>query len=91
MFVLFAMAFFVKFSSVAGAWAAIIAGFLAGVFFSYYQQIVNLYKWFVGDISETGEFSFVLILPTSLLCSLIAGVVVSAFTKPKVPQSESSE
>ena len=83
MFVLFALVFFVKFSTPKGAWAAIIVGFLAGVFFSYYQQIVILYKKIIGDITETGELSFVLIMPLSLACSLLAGIIVSLFTKPR--------
>ena len=89
MFVLFAMAFFVKFSTPAGAWAAIISGFIAGVFFSYYHQIINLFKWIVEDASATGDFSFVLIMPLSIVCSLLAGVIVSLFTKPRaVPAAE---
>lgn len=89
MFVLFALAFFVKFSTPAGAWTSIIVGFLAGVFFSYYQQIVNLYKWFAGDASVTAEFSFVLIMPLSIVCSLLSGIIVSLFTKLRaIPPGE---
>lgn len=89
MFVLFALAFFVKFSTPKGAWTSIIVGFLAGVFFSYYHQIVNAFKWLVGDVSETGDFSFVLIMPLSVVVSLLAGIVVSLFTKQRVsPASE---
>jgi solute:Na+ symporter, SSS family len=74
--VLFLMAFFVPFSTPAGAWAAIVTGFLAGVLFSYWQQIVGIF-------APTGDFSIILILPVSILLSLLAGVGVSLFTAPR--------
>ena len=81
MFTLFAMTFFVKFSTPAGAWAAIVSGFLAGVLFSYWNQIV-------GFFMKTGDFSFVLIMPLSFACSITAGVIVSLFTRPRVHEME---
>ena len=68
--VLFLLAFFVPFSTPAGAWAAIGIGFAASVTFSYWKQIV-------GAFVPTGDFSIILIQPVSLLLSLLAGVIVS--------------
>jgi len=84
LFVLFALAFFVKFSTPAGAWAAIWAGFLSGVIFAYWEQIVGLF-------TETETFSFILIMPLSVLCSLIAGIVISKFTTPRTTEGVSSD
>ena len=70
----FILVFFVKFSTRAGAWAAIVTGFVSGILFSYWQQIVGLF-------TETSEFSVMLILPLSLAISLGSGIVVSLFTK----------
>jgi len=39
------------------------------VLFSYWKQIVGL-------VRETGDFSVILILPMSLLCSFAAGLFV---------------
>jgi SSS family solute:Na+ symporter len=76
LFVLFVLAFFFKGSTPAGAWAAVITGFLAGVLFSYWKPIVGL-------LFETQEFSFLWIAPAATLCSAGAGMAVSAFTKPR--------
>jgi len=76
LFVLFALAFFVRFSTPAGGWAAIIVGVLSGVLFTYWKPIVGLFF-------ETGEFSFLWIAPSATLSSFLAGVVVSLFTKPR--------
>jgi Na+/proline symporter len=73
---LFIMAFFVPFGTPAGAWAAIIIGFFAGVLFSFWQQIVGLF-------TKTGDFSIILIMPATLVFSLAAGILVSMFTKPR--------
>ena len=70
----FILAFFVKFSTRAGAWAAILTGFFSGILFSYWKQIVGLF-------SETSDFSVMLILPLSLTISLGSGIVVSLFTR----------
>jgi SSS family solute:Na+ symporter len=76
LFVLYAMAFFVPFSTPAGAWAAIVVGFFAGVLFSYWEQIV-------GHFTPTEEFSVLLIMPFSLALSLGAGMLMSLVTKPR--------
>ena len=76
LFVLYVMAFFVPFSTPAGAWAAIVVGFFAGVLFSYWKQIM---AHFTGD----QEFSVLLIMPFSLALSLGAGMLVSLVTKPR--------
>lgn len=73
---LFVMAFFVPFGTPAGAWAAIFVGFLAGVLFSFWQQIVGLF-------TKTGDFSIILIMPATLVFSLGAGILVSMFTKSR--------
>ena len=70
----FILAFFVKFSTRPGAWAAILTGFFSGVLFSYWEQIVGLF-------AETSDFSVMLILPLSLAISLGSGIVVSLFTR----------
>lgn len=67
---LFLMAFFVPFSNRAGAWAAIIVGFMSGVLFSYWRQIV-------GAFVPTQDYSIILILPSSIACSVTAGIVAS--------------
>jgi Na+/proline symporter len=74
LFVLFAMAFFHPGATRAGAWAAVLVGFLAGVLFSYWQQIV-------GRFTLTGDFSVMLILPLSMTLSLAAGMIVSLATR----------
>jgi SSS family solute:Na+ symporter len=74
LFVAFAMAFFVRFATPAGAWAAIVVGFAAGVVFSYWRQIV-------GRVVPTADFSVILILPATLLCSLAAGLLASLLTQ----------
>jgi len=84
LFVLFALAFFVKFSTPAGAWSAIWVGFLSGVLFAYWEQIVGLF-------GRTEVFSFILIMPLSVLCSLVAGIAVSKFTKPRIAEGVSSQ
>jgi SSS family solute:Na+ symporter len=76
LFVLYALAFFVPFSTPAGAWAAIVVGFVSGVLFSYWQQIV-------GHFTATGDFSVILIMPCSLVLSLGAGMLVSLVTEPR--------
>jgi fructose-specific phosphotransferase system IIC component len=74
LFVAFAMAFFARSATPAGAWAAIVVGFAAGVVFSYWRQLV-------GRFVPTGDFSVILILPTTLLCSLAAGLLTSWLTQ----------
>ncbi len=76
LFVLFAMAFFVRFATPAGAWAAIAMGFGAGLLFSYWRQIV-------GQFADTGDFSVILIMPCSLILSLGAGILVSLASRPR--------
>jgi SSS family solute:Na+ symporter len=73
---LYILAFFVPSSTPAGAAAAIITGFLSGVLFSYWKQIV-------GSVTATHEFSLVLIMPLSLALSLVVGVLVSLVTKTR--------
>ena len=77
LFVLFALAFFVPFSTPAGAWAVVAAGVLSGVLFTYWRPIV-------GRFVETGELSFLWIAPAASLCSFLCGVLVSGITKPRV-------
>ncbi len=81
-FLLFLLLFFVKHSTPAGAWSALITGFLAGVFFSYFQQIVGLFGFL------TPPFSVTLIMPASTLIGLFVGVVISRLDKSeKQPKS----
>lgn len=77
LFVLYVMAFFVPFATPAGAWAAIVAGFSAGILFSYWQQIV-------GHFTETGDFSVLLIMPYTLVVSLSAGLLVSLVSRRRI-------
>ena len=74
LFVVFALAFFVPFSTSAGAWVSIGVGLAATILFSFWKQIVGLF-------GPTGEFSVILIMPLSLVLSLGAGMVVSLFSK----------
>jgi SSS family solute:Na+ symporter len=83
LFVLYALAFFVPFSTPGGAWAAIVVGFLAGVLFSYWKQIV-------GHFTPTEDFSVLWIMPSSLVLSLAAGILISFFTKPRLDADLSS-
>lgn len=76
LFVLFLLAFFVPFSTPAGAWTAVVVGIVSGVLFSYWKPIV-------GQFTETGEFSFLWISPATACCSLLSAVVVSGFTTPR--------
>lgn len=68
---LFLMAFFMKRSNAAGAWAAMGSGFLVGVLVSYYSEIV---KALTG---RDAYISFTYILPFSLGASLLAGYLFS--------------
>ena len=79
LFILFVMAFFVKFSTPAGAWAAIVVGFLAGVLFSYWKP---LFDWWNGN-NEALEFSFQWITISAAFFSIGAGMAVSLVTKPR--------
>ncbi len=76
LFAIFAMAFFAKSSTPAGAWTAIAVGFLAGLVMSYWQQIAEFFGF------ET-SFSIVLIMPIAALISFLAGLTISQFTKPR--------
>jgi SSS family solute:Na+ symporter len=80
LFVVFAMAFFVSFSTPAGAWTAIAIGFLSGVLFSYWKQIV-------GSFWATEDFSIIMIMPLSMVLSLVGGILVSAMTAPLTNKS----
>jgi solute:Na+ symporter, SSS family len=71
--VVFLMAFFVPFATPAGAWTAIVAGFISGVLFSYWEQIFGIFN-------VAGEFSIVLIMPCTLLISLVSGTLISLVT-----------
>ena len=77
LFVVFAMAFFVRIATPAGAWAALLVGLGAGVLFSYWRQIVGLFV-------DSGELSVLLILPLTVVCSLWAGVLASLLSSPRV-------
>ncbi len=37
-------------------------------------------QWYTAVFMDTGDFSFILIIPVAIVLSLAAGVVVSAFT-----------
>ena len=76
LFVTFALAFYAKSSTPAGAWAAIAVSLCSAVFMTYWQQIVSLF-------TETPDFSIVLIMPLSALLGFITGMVVSQFTTPR--------
>ena len=73
LFALYVLAFFVPFSTPAGAWVAIIAGFFSGILFSYWEQIV-------GSVTPTSSLSVLLIMPFSLVISLGAGILISLVT-----------
>lgn len=79
---LFLMAFYMKRSNAAGAWAAVISGFLVGVVVSYYSEIV---KALTG---RDAYISFTYILPFSLGVSLLAGYL---FSLPYAPGGGSQE
>lgn len=68
---LFIMAFFMKSTNAAGAWAAIASGFLTGVVISYYGEISKLLT------GNEVKVSFMYILPFSLVVCLVAGYLVS--------------
>lgn len=73
----FILAFFIKFSTPAGAWTALLSGFFSGILFSYWKQIIGLF-------TETNDFSVMLIVPLSLAISLVSGIVISLFTRPRL-------
>ncbi len=75
LFVVFALAFFVKFSTRSGAWTAIAFSLLCSLAMTYWQQI---YTWIFGTASD---FSIVLIMPLASLFGFVAGVIVSWFTR----------
>ncbi len=81
--VLFLMAFYVSFSTPAGAWTAIAVGVFSGVLFSYWQQIV-------GRFVPTGDFSIILIMPLSMALSLGCGIAVSAIRARATTSAEQS-
>ncbi|MCL4217939.1 MAG: sodium/solute symporter [Candidatus Hydrogenedentes bacterium] len=80
MFVVFALAFFVKSSTPAGAWTAIAVGVCMSLLLTYWQQIVALFT------HSQNEVSIALIMPVSALCAFTAGVIVSRFTRPIVAE-----
>jgi len=79
LFVIFVMAFFVRFSTPAGGYAAVAVGFLAGVLFSFWQPLLGYFG------IEYPEFSPFLITMAAALVSICAGILVSALTKPRTP------
>ena len=77
LFSLFVLDFFVKFSTPRGAWAAILVGVWAGLFFAHWKTIV-------GYFIETPEFSPYMIMPATAVCSLLAGILVSWSQRPAI-------
>jgi SSS family solute:Na+ symporter len=81
---LFFLAFFFRSTSTpAGAWAAIISGWVFAALFSYWQ-------WIVGLFFDTGNFSIFLATPLALLCALLVGLLVSLMTRPNPANSAHS-
>ncbi|HPA45866.1 MAG TPA: sodium/solute symporter [bacterium] len=76
LFVLFAMAFYLRSSTPAGAWAALIVGFLTGLTMTYWEAISGA-LWGKPD-----DFSVLLIMPTAITVSILIGILVSHFTRP---------
>jgi Na+/proline symporter len=79
LFVIFVMAFFVRFSTPAGGYAAVAVGFLSGVLFSFWKPLLGYFG------IEYPEFSPFLITMAAALVSICAGILISALTKPRAP------
>jgi SSS family solute:Na+ symporter len=77
LFVAFALAFFAKRSTPAGAWTGISVGAGLGFLLTFWSSIVY---FFTGHASS---MSITFIMPLSALGAYIAGVVVSRFTKER--------
>jgi solute:Na+ symporter, SSS family len=75
LFVTFILAFYVKSSTPAGAWMAIVVGALTALSLTYSEQIISLF------VTTDTAISITLIMPISALVAFIAGVVVSRFTQ----------
>ncbi len=71
LFVAFALAFFTKRCTPAGAWTGIISGAFLGALLTFWQPLVY---WLTGAESH---LSFTFIMPVSAAGAFIAGVVVS--------------
>jgi SSS family solute:Na+ symporter len=74
LFVAFALAFFARRSTPAGAWTGIFVGAFMGFTLTFWKQIVHLVTGAESDMSIT------FIMPISALAAYISGVVVSRFT-----------
>jgi solute:Na+ symporter, SSS family len=81
LFVTFALAFFTKNSTPAGAWAGILVGGTLSILMTFWEKII----FFLSGAESS--FSFTFIMPASALCAFAAGVVVSRFTKPRSKES----
>jgi SSS family solute:Na+ symporter len=77
MFVTFVLAFFVKNSTPAGAWAAIVVGAVMANFLAFSETITGLL------FGSSLEISIALIMPVSAVSAIVTGVVVSQFTQPR--------
>lgn len=78
LFVVFALAFFWKRSTPAGARTAVCVSLTSSLTMTYWQQILTLL------FGSAPDFSIVLIMPVASLFGFIAGVLVSGFTKPRI-------
>lgn len=78
MFVTFALAFFTKSGTPAGAWTAIVTGAALAIGLTYSGEILALF------VRLDHPVSFTLIMPISTLCAFVVGVVVSRYTKPRI-------
>jgi Na+/proline symporter len=75
LFVAFALAFFAKRATPAGAWTGIIVGATLGYTLAFWNHIVEFLT------SNESHMSITFIMPLSALGAYTAGVVVSRYTK----------
>lgn len=85
LFVVLVLAFFIPFSTPAGAWSAIGMGISTGIMFTYWNTIMGFF------VENPGTFSFLWIGPSASMCSFLAGVAVSAITYHSKSQATSKE
>ena len=77
LFVAFALAFFAKRSTPAGAWTGISVGAFLGFLLTFWTNILHFLLGYEGNMSIT------FIMPLSALGAYIAGVIVSRYTKER--------
>lgn len=81
LFVAFALAFFAKRSTPAGAWTGITVGALMGFLLTFWHPIVH------AITGSESTMSITFIMPLSALAAYLSGVIVSRFTRERTTAS----